>query len=74
MASVDYHERCGSLVRTSLNDLNGPVTYVPTEQEHPATAAYPNVNVGSCELAAGHAARREMFVDGTGGFAKGWCR
>jgi hypothetical protein len=66
MSNLDIHQQCGSLVRISLKDLNGPFAATLTEIQHPATAAYPNVSVGRCYLADGHPGRCEMFVDGTG--------
>jgi hypothetical protein len=64
---ADYHERCDSRVRISLKDLNGPFAGTLSEQKHPDTTRYPNVNVAWCQLAAGHDDRCEMFVDGAPG-------
>jgi hypothetical protein len=63
MASADFHLGCDSLVRITPEVLNGPFGYLFEWSEHPS---YPQVKVGSCELAADHDGRCEMFVDTTG--------
>jgi hypothetical protein len=61
---ADYHAQCGSYVRISVEDLNGPFGHALEEIEHPASAVYPGVYVGACELAAGHPGQCEMYVEG----------
>ena len=56
----DYHLGCDSVVRIVPDDLTGPFSYLFEWSDHPD---YARVKVGSCELAAEHPGRCEMFVD-----------
>ncbi len=67
MLSLDYHAQCQSHVRISIKDLNGRFGGELRLRTHPDTKKYPGVSVGTCQLAAGHPDRCEMFVDGTAG-------
>jgi hypothetical protein len=62
MTDADYHLGCDSLVRITPEDIKGPFGYVFEWSKHPS---YPEVPVASCELAADHMGRCEMFVDTT---------
>jgi hypothetical protein len=60
MDDADYHLGCDSVVRISPGDLTGPFSYLFEWADHPD---YPQVKVGTCELAADHPGRCEMFID-----------
>lgn len=74
MTNADFHAGCGSYVRISERDRSGPLGYA-FDIEHPASLKYPGVVVGSCERAAGHAGRCEMYVTSNEGGTLGhWIR
>jgi hypothetical protein len=62
MTSADFHLGCDSLVRITAEDINGLFGYLFEWSEDPN---YPDMKVGSCELAAEHDGGCEMFVDST---------
>jgi hypothetical protein len=57
---ADFHLGCDSIVRVSPEDLTGPFGYLFEWGDH---LDYPQVKVGTCELAAEHTGRCEMFVE-----------